>query len=213
MIRRILGLVGLGVMTTARLNGQVSVGVVGGVVSSNWSYSTGCQDCEHPLTGLAGGASFTIPMGSKLSFAPEVLFVRKGSSLDYPGNTRIDYRVGYVEMPLLLRYTVRNRGSVRPFIIAGPEFGITATCSSKAINSPVNGGTVFVDPCTTGEANISEDQPNPLDFGVMIGAGATFRRFSASVRYDQGLTDIYSRYSGTGTVHHTTWFVLVAARL
>ena len=213
MIRRILGLVGLGVMTAARLNGQVSIGVVGGLVSSNWSFSTGCQDCEHSLTGLAAGASLTFPMGRKFSFAPEVLFVQKGSSLDYPGNTRIDYRVGYIEMPLLLRYAVRKSGAVRPYILAGPEFGITATCSSKAINSPANGGTVFVDPCTTGEADISEDQPNPVDFGVIVGAGVTFRRFSASVRYDQGLTDIYSRYSGSGTVHNTTWLVLVAARL
>lgn len=60
---------------------------------------------------------------------------------------------------------------------------------------------------------IAYDQPDRLDYGVIVGAGAAFRHFSASVRYDQGLADIYSRYSGSGTVRNTTWLVLVAARL
>ncbi|HEY4099884.1 MAG TPA: porin family protein [Gemmatimonadales bacterium] len=213
MIRRIAGLIGLCVMTAARLNGQISVSAVAGLVSLNWSFSTGCQDCQHALGGLAAGGAFNFPMGRRLSFAPELLYVRKGSGLDYPADVRIEYRVGYVEVPLLLRYVARTSGEVRPYIIAGPEFGITATCSAKAINSPANGSTVFVVPCTTGEAGISEDQPDPLDFGVIVGAGVTFHRLSASVRYDRGLTDIYSRYTGSGTVHNTAWLVLIAARL
>ena len=48
----------------------------------------------------------------------------------------------------------------------------------------------------------------------MLGAGAAFSRFSASVRYDLGLLDLFSRYgSSGGTVKNRTWLVLVAVHL
>lgn len=200
-------------IAAAPLNGQVSVRAVGGLVSSNWSFSSGCQDCQEPLPGFAAGLSFTVPTGRAFAFTPELLYASKGSSVLFGGNVWIDFRLHYVEVPLLLQFMPRTTGSIRPFIVAGPEFAITAACSTKATNSPANGGTVSFDPCTTGEANIGEDQPDPLDFGFIVGAGAALRRFSASVRYDQGLTDIYGRYAGSGTIRNTTWLVLVAVRL
>jgi hypothetical protein len=69
-------------------------------------------------------------------------------------------------------------------------------------------------PNTTGDGNISQDEPDRVDYGLMLGAGAAFSRFSASVRYDLGLLDLFSRYgSSGGTVKNRTWLVLVAVHL
>lgn len=210
-----LRLLALGAIVAAPLNGQVSLGVVAGASSSNWKYSTGCQDCEHPLTQFAGGVSMAVPIGHRFALTPEVLYLEKGSSLDFPGNLRIALRIHYFEGSALLRYSLPRVGMLRPFVIAGPELAIRVACSAKLTNSPANGGGAFTVPCTTTDtAIISEDEPDRGDYGLMFGAGAAFRRLSASVRYDLGLQDVFSLYGGSGgTVKSRAWLLLVAVRL
>jgi hypothetical protein len=207
-------LIALTVIVAAPLHGQASLSVLAGVTSSNWKYSTGCQDCQHPLTNFAAGASLILPIGHRFALAPEVLYVEKGSSLDFPNNIRIAIRVHYIEGSALLRYSLPRAGKVRPFLIAGPEFAVKAACSAKLSYDPALHVDGFTEPCTTGGGNITEDEPDNVDYGLIFGAGAGFRRFAVSVRYDLGLIDVFSRYAtGGGTVKDRTWLVLVAMRV
>jgi hypothetical protein len=201
-------------IVAAPLRGQTSISVLAGGSSSNWKYSTGCQDCQHLLTNVAAGASLTVPIGHRFALAPELLYVEKGSSLDFPSNIRIAIRVHYVEGSALLRYSLPRAGKLRPFLIAGPEFAVKAACSAKLSYDPALHVDGFTEPCTTGGGNITEDEPDNVDYGVIFGAGAAFRRFALSVRYDLGLIDVFSRYhTGGGTVKDRTWLALIAVRL
>jgi hypothetical protein len=70
---------------------------------------------------------------------------------------------------------------------------------------------VFRQSCDTLNAS---DEPNATDFGVVAGAGLAFHRFSASVRYEAGLTDIYSAHKlGTATIRNTALLFLLGVRL
>jgi hypothetical protein len=204
----------LTVIVVTPLRGQASVSLLAGGSLSNWKYSTGCQDCQHPLTNFAAGASLAVPIGHRFALAPELLYVEKGSSLDFPNNIRIAIRVHYVEGSALLRYSLPRTGRLRPFVIAGPEFAVKAACSAKLSYDPALHVDGFTEPCTTGAGNITEDEPDNVDYGLMFGAGAGFRRFALSLRYDLGLLDVFSRYGGTGaTVKDRTWLALVAVRV
>ena len=160
----------LGGIPTEGLRGQVSITAIGGGVSSIWHYST-TDDYMRSLTGFTVGVALLRPIGRHFGFAPEVLYVQRGASLQYPGDLWIDYRLHYVEVPLLLRYSVLPSRTVRPFIAVGPEIGINVSCSTKATNGPQNGSTVIFDPCTTGDGPVAFDEPDRLDFGMIFGAG------------------------------------------
>ncbi|HEY3933461.1 MAG TPA: porin family protein [Gemmatimonadales bacterium] len=185
--------------------------LIGGIVSSNWGFTGGPSEGQHGLVGFVAGIGVAPPVGQSFAFAPELLYVSKGASLLFGGNVQIDFRLHYIEAPLLYRYAPTLSRSIHPFLTAGPEFSVRAACSAKATNSPGNGGTVSVERCITGFGQIPQDEPNWLDFGVIAGAGVRSGRLSASVRYDAGLTDIYSRYGVDGSkTRNTAWLFAVA---
>jgi len=211
-----LGAIACILLAATPLTAQLRVAVVVGASAGDWSLSTGTSEGQQSITAPAAGLSFGVKADAALSLQPEVLYVNKGSSLIFGGNVRIDFRVHYLELPLLLKFSVANTGTVRPYLLVGPELGIRAACSTRATNSPANGGEVFVEPCTSGfNGSIVQDEPDRFDTGVMFGAGVTVGRFSGSVRYDRGLADIFSRYrtSSSETTRNSTWLALVAVRL
>ncbi|HEY4320740.1 MAG TPA: porin family protein [Gemmatimonadales bacterium] len=212
--RRLGGALIASLLAFAPLAGQMPITVVAGVTSSNWSFSSGASAGQHALTGPVVGIATTLPLGSRFGFSPEILYVARGASLLFGGNVQIDFRVHYVAVPLLLRYTEGTVRSIRPFIELGPVVSVVAACSTKATNSASNGGTVIVEPCTTGYADITQDQPDAIDFGLAAGVGASEGRFSVSVRFDDGVSDIFSRYrTSGGSTRNTAWTGMVAVRL
>ncbi len=164
---------------TSPLAAQSTFGVVGGFASSNITVSGGGISASFDSrTGFAAGVSMAHPISSDFEFAPELLFIQKGTKI-VNGSSSAGLKLGYVELPLLFRAKFGS-GETRPFVIAGPAVGLKASCSVKGSD----GGTSVSADCG------NEIELKSADFGVMFGAGVAHQRFSASVRYDLGLSNI-----------------------
>jgi opacity protein-like surface antigen len=160
---------------------QSGITLVGGFVSANISYEEGGEsdnDSFASRTGFAIGLGVQRQLGTSLSFAPEALYVVKGTK-DPDSDANIKF--GYLEVPLLVRYSFGNGGDVNPFVTVGPTVSFQISCD---VND--DGGESESCDDTFGEDETIES----MDYGVMVGAGVQFNRFGLSARYEMGLKDI-----------------------
>ena len=142
-------------------------------------------------TGSTFGVSLQVPAGSTFTFQPELLFISKGakfSSANSVGNFRLDY----VEIPLLLRYDI-SRGIIGPHIYLGPSAGFNVGCN---VSGTLTSGTNTSTTCSN-----NNFKPKSLDYGITAGAGVDFNlgglAATGGARYGIGLADIRSDNSTT----------------
>ncbi|MEO5800900.1 MAG: porin family protein [Gemmatimonadales bacterium] len=181
MIRKLLSSVALITMFgLAPLAAQGHFGVVAGVVSSNLTVSSsGASLSFKSRTGFAAGVSMVHAISKDLEFAPELLYVQKGSKFT-DGSETASLKVSYAELPLLFRAKF-GTAATRPFVMAGPAIGVKASCKV----SGSSGSTSVSSDCDDLDVNVKS-----TDVGLMFGGGVAAKRFSVSVRYDLGLTNV-----------------------
>jgi hypothetical protein len=112
-----------------------------------------------------------------LGVRPEVLFVRRGADGELNGRIVADWRLSYLEFPILGRVLFPVTRSVSPYLLAGPRIGLLLSAESTDVNGFLRDESGYT---------------NTFDFGFSAGLGAVFRvgsRFMLSVdaRYDQSL--------------------------
>ena len=203
MTRKLISMfVAAAALVTAPLTAQSRFGIVGGLVSSNLTISGGGVSASFSSrTGFAGGLSMTHPISKDLEFAPELLYVQKGSKLT-EGSTSFAVKLGYVELPLLFRAKFGS-SATRPFVLAGPAIGVKASCKFKGSD----GSTSVSADCGT------DFKVKSTDFGAMFGAGIAANRYSVSVRYDLGLSNIADGADAGSTAKNRTFLLLVGISL
>ena len=139
-------------------------------------------------TFFAGGA-LTIPIGASAFFEPEVLYAGKGATMSAfdstVGTVTAEFKLAYVEIPLLLGLEMGTKGGVRPRLFAGPAVGLKASCNIGATAA----GMSFSFSCQDFGVSIKS-----VDFGVTGGAGLMFPLGRGGIllqgRYTLGLTKI-----------------------
>lgn len=180
---------------------QSHIGVVGGLVSSNFSVSEGSVSGQKSRTGFAAGVSVTSPISKGFDFAPELLYVQKGITANAGSGINAAFKLSYIEVPVLFRYSFSSTGDAQPYFLAGPEIAMKASCDISATSgsSSASQACKDVDPA---------DEPKSVDYGVLFGVGLALKNFSVSVRYDLGLSNIRDNGS-TGTSKNTALMVLV----
>lgn len=137
----------------------------------------GKDDHSKPLLGRHFGAYFQIRLYKRLSFSPEVQYIRKGFRFDHDGSER-KAMADYVEFPLILSYQITNRITAE----AGLVMGILLDSKFDPAFS-----TFFHDDYDWNYAGIG------MGWEKGIVAGARYRlnnRFSIGARYYRGLSDI-----------------------
>jgi hypothetical protein len=200
-MQKLLCLLVAGGLCAAPLSGQSRIGVVAGLVSSNFSLSSNDAGAQQSRTGFAVGLSLAMPAGKTLEFVPEVLYAEKGTTAA-SGDTPIDIKLTYLEVPLLFRYTIPASGDVHPFILAGPEIALKLSCNLSASSGTASASeSCDADP---------DNSPNlkSVDYGLMFGVGVSVQRVSVSVRYDLGLANVSDDGFGD-TAKNTAFLFLV----
>ena len=126
---------------------------------------------SQPRLGFTGGAFVNLPVGaSGLSVQPEVSYSQKGVDGD---NNNVEYRVDYIEVPILLRYqTVVTDSGLMVGGYAGPALGFKVSEELAG-----NAGAIDTDLFKSTDIGAA--------FGVTVGAGA----FGVDGRYTLGLSD------------------------
>ncbi|HEY2806436.1 MAG TPA: porin family protein [Gemmatimonadales bacterium] len=175
----------------AQMKGMHS-GSMNGAMSTMWGPVVGLNFATFGGSS-ASGAGFSSKTGLTVGLElqrdlAQSLFLRIGALYSMRGadQTNGNASLNYIEIPAMLGYTFKMQGSrTRPYVMAGGQFGIKASCS-------VSGGGSSTDCNTALGTNVSS-----TDIGVTGGAGVMFpagRHGHALVeaRYLIGLTNLIS---------------------
>ena len=132
------------------------------------------------LTGPVGGIFFGAGLGP-LSFQTEVLYARMGMKITMDTGT-MEYRMDYIQVPLLLKVRVIPAGPVRPIVYAG-GYG-SYLLKAKGVMKTDEGT----------ESGDLGDMFQKYDYGVLGGAGLEFKLpgilVSVEGRYNLGLANL-----------------------
>jgi len=124
-------------------------------------------DWDH-LPFFAGGLAFESRLGH-LAIQPELLLVRMGGRYASDPDNGFESRLDYAQVPLLLKLGAAPRGRVDPFVLAG-GYGAYLIKARGIIEAA--GEKTAAD--LTGEYE-------RFDFGIVAGAGVTWRRGELAV--------------------------------
>jgi hypothetical protein len=145
----------------------ISGGVKAGLNLANQTFSgNGFTTSPSFLPSLHAGGYVTVMFTEHFGLQPEVLYSGQGAK---SGDEK--YKLGYVNIPVLVRYNVNSLLSFH----AGPQFGVLASAKHTYGSSDED----------------IKDQVKGSDMGVAIGMGIDLpMKLNFAVRFIQGLSDI-----------------------
>ncbi len=165
----------------------VSKGVKIGVGFGKWTGSDaklddGFGNIIDPTyrSGLTFGAFITIPVNTSVSIQPELLYVVKGTKYEEGGESAT-FKIDYIEIPVLIKYSFSTSGNIKPNIFFGPALNIKASSKLKV---------EFLG--ESAEVDLENIKGTELSF--QFGGGFDFvtdsKTFIIDFRYDLGLSKI-----------------------
>lgn len=151
------------------------------------------------FTGFTAGVMAEIPMINALSFRPELNYIQKGFTvsqsfdvdligIDMEVGAKARTRINYVEMPLLLKYSIGSNVA-KVYAIAGPSIAYAA----NAELTPV--ATFIVDfNLPSIPINLDNNIYNRWEISGVLGAGGEVKagngKVFADARYNLGFTNM-----------------------
>ncbi|HYG49419.1 MAG TPA: outer membrane beta-barrel protein, partial [Flavobacteriales bacterium] len=124
-------------MNGFKAKAQIALGVKGGSIFSTFQGNDANQN--NTLQALTVGA-FVNFGGTILSLQPEVLLTQKGATnVNETYNVREDFKINYVEIPLLFKFGLQLPG-IYPHAYIGPYYAHALSQTYSV--SDINGGTI-----------------------------------------------------------------------
>ena len=156
-------------------------------------------------TGLLIGGEVDLPFGNVWTLSLQALYDQKGTNQKLTNamvtteespeakvvSGTFEQDFNYLEVPILLK-ACWSHSEIRPYVFAGPSFGLFLNGSqSLAASSRVNGGTESI----TSYQSIASSSVNSPDISALAGAGIELRLDSnaelfGDVSYALGLVNI-----------------------
>lgn len=167
------------------------IGIVAGLTSSSSDMKTAWAEVKN-INQYHLGLAFKMDLGL-FAIQPEVVYNVKGQKLsDATGFKDINFKTGYLEVPVQLQAGVRL-GGFRAFAFAEPFVGYAITNEVKVDKETIKG-----------IADNWENIKNRLEYGVSLGAGLDITRATQlSVKYFWNLGDLYGQDIKLGEITHT----------
>ncbi len=180
---------------------QAGIGIKGGLSLAKFEIKS-TEPLPFSFSNLkfaTGGIYFGINLGI-ISIQPEVLYTRMGARYAVDADS-LEYRLDYVQVPVLLKVNVIPVGPIRPFIYAG-GYGAYLI---KADGVMTVGGTTAKEDIT--------DEYLRTDYGAVAGAGVCFKlpgvALTAEGRYNLGLQNIAKNPAPGDSLKNRSVMVLV----
>ncbi|MFH1352755.1 MAG: porin family protein [bacterium] len=137
--------------------------------------------------GIALGGFAVYKVNDNLSIQPELLYTQKGAKVEWTDTFKYedwmyqytetysgecDVELNYIEIPVLVKYSISPGGDIRPFVFGGPALGILmgAKADSEDIKSD----------CKSTELSI------------VLGGGVDYGIYSVDLRYSMGMTKVFN---------------------
>jgi outer membrane immunogenic protein len=173
----ILGLVALAAAADADAQG-LEYGVKGGVTLADLQAGGDAEAGSFDFrVGFAVGGFVALPLGGRLEFQPEALYVQKGAKSDELGGTSTE-KLDYLDVPLLVSYRIKGSRERNIAVFGGPSVGVRLRARS---NASFSGGSF--------EEDVS-DQVKSTEFAAVAGLAYHRGRLVVDGRYSWGFTDI-----------------------
>jgi hypothetical protein len=157
----------------------IGFGVKGGLNMANL-HGTDAENLDWK-TGFAAGAFANIAFTPVISLQPELLYVMDGASEGVLG-IQIDFKVDYIQVPVLVKFDIPVAGSIIPALYAG---GYVGFLSGAEIEASYEEESESID---------VKDFTKSMDYGLSFGAAIDFHLASVTLifegRYNYGLTSI-----------------------
>ncbi len=159
------------------LNSFAQFGIIAGLTSSATSLKGATQDLKGKMIAQYHvGITGKFALGNVFAIQPSLIYNVKGSKLEDFDLKTVNYKTGYIELPVQLQVGISLAGIARLYGIAEPFVGY-------AVYNKIE-GTDFKDKWD----NIS----NKFEYGVGLGAGVElFKHVQVSVRYFWNLGNVY----------------------
>jgi hypothetical protein len=182
-------------LTPLAAQGPPSFGLIAGVNSATFGGSGFNAEDEgleqKRATSFLAGVTMLKPLSPRVSFAPELLYTRKGSSFEISDDSfggiegTGKFRISYIEVPLLFRFALPVIGSAQPHVFLGPTLAARISCRTEATVRFL--GEVETEESDCDEGLDDDEGMRKTDLGGMIGAGFTIGNLNFSGRYERGL--------------------------
>lgn len=156
--------------------GQASVGVIGGFNSATFTGSSSVAVAGR-RAGVVFGAVAELPLAGSFSIRPELHYSAKGARVRTVGSgpAGADFKVSYLQLPLLIQVRPTRGASVFPVLLGGVSLGLPLRCRRGALDCK----------SIVGFARQS------VDAGVVVGVEAGFfGTAAAGVRYEAGFRSV-----------------------
>lgn len=141
------------------------------------------SDVKNAKSKIGGvfGAFLSYRLKEQIAIQPELLFAMKGAKgeekISATETVKWTESLNYIEIPVLVKFSIPTQQNIKPSIFAGPSLGILLSAKSK------NGA----------EKDI-KDERKGTDIGLVIGGEIDFPiqtyRLKVDLRYTLGLTKI-----------------------
>lgn len=174
------------------ISAHAQLGISAGLTSASATLEAAAQD----VTGGAinqyhVGLTYKIGIGNILAIQPSILYNVKGSSFD-AGNitdTKLDFKTGFVEVPVQLQAGLGIGSLVRVYGLAEPFVGY-AVANEITAKSALNAAAA--------PEKTWDNVKNRLEYGLSLGAGVEIlKHFQLSVKYFWTFSDLYGAEDAT----------------
>ena len=155
--------------TTAAHAQKVSFGLKAGLGATTFAgYGLRLYDVK---PGLIIGGVAALPMGKRVSFRPELLFVQKGwQRTRSDGYALYKVKLNYIDLPLMFRVTPASNGW---FLETGPQVGFMLGYPNEERGSHIDNSKVYHSFEVGAAAGVGYQLANGLSFGVRYNGGIT----------------------------------------
>ena len=123
-----------------------------------------------------------------MAIQPELLYSIKGAEFSDFG-IDFKFKLTYLEIPVLLRFTIPTEGNVAPALFAGPSVAFN-------ISSKLSGDSAGI------SVDVDIDNARSVDFGLVLGGAVTVgsgnAKFFIDGRYNLSLTNAFEDVSPPG---------------
>jgi outer membrane protein with beta-barrel domain len=185
---------------------KIEVGFKGGVNFATMDLNYEENTESRRLFG--GGIFLRFRVNETFSIQPEILYMRKGTARSYQGTISVPeygwssatvvveelFNIDYLEIPVLIKFTIPTNGRLSPFVYTGPCLGIRSRARRDITATATRDNETYV----YSESDDIITVTTVTDFGLICGGGIDFEvgqgLLTFDARYTYGLLDLHESY-------------------
>ena len=163
------------------------LGISAGLTSASANVETALNEVKGKMINQYHvGITYKIGLGNFIAIQPSILYNVKGTHFDVENiaNTSLDFKTGFVEVPVQLQAGLGIGSLVRVYGLAEPFVGYAV--ANEILNADADMKKTW------------DNVKNRLEYGLSLGAGVEIlKHFQLSVKYFWTFSDLYGAEDAT----------------